>query len=297
MYGVQSGGTSICTTQTSKEQDSFHVLDVLDELAREFKVSPKLNAFLSYFSLLGIIPLHFPLLSSAHVERFKYFKYECIMSDFNSELFLRGAQRLQETRPLDQYRQERWGKPFHKFLATLDEKDGQYFAFQLPPVVERPRETTQGLVTKEFLDVERVIINCFNAGSSSGANGLQEGEDFSYDEACLIVVGHPGIGKTLFLHFLYHRRLCQAEPTVLIHSPDEIYMAMEKGTLLLPKLDFNRRRRLSSEVWTLFDSDEVLPAPPKPWIDSRTFLVYTASPRQDRWEWQKRNTAVHPAMF
>ncbi|ESK95061.1 hypothetical protein Moror_13907 [Moniliophthora roreri MCA 2997] len=112
--------------------------------------------------------------------------------DFNSELFLRGAQRLQETRPLDQYRQERWGKPFHKFLATLDEKDGQYFAFQLPPVVERPRETTQGLVTKEFLDVERVIINCFNAGSSSGANGLQEGEDFSYDEA-VGDIKNPGV--------------------------------------------------------------------------------------------------------
>ncbi|THH19320.1 hypothetical protein EUX98_g8802 [Antrodiella citrinella] len=101
--------------------------------------------------------------------------------------------------------------------------------------------------------------------------------------SAVVVIGHQGIGKSMFLLFLLLYLLEKKQPTA-IHLSDDVVVFNDKGaTICTPK----SKNKLVG-YWALTDSNVDINIPCPLFRGSKAFIVQTTSPREDRWkDWIK----------
>ncbi|KAL6301907.1 hypothetical protein BKA93DRAFT_827893 [Sparassis latifolia] len=113
----------------------------------------------------------------------------------------------------------------------------------------------------------------------------------------LIIVGHPGIGKTIFLFYVLTYRLQRGLSTFYQKNAHSVLYFHKSGVYSIPanqepdSVDWE-----SDDIWSLFDSNRTVKEPGEliggdhaEWV-----LIEAASPRRERWrEWPKYKGFVH----
>ncbi|KAI0297393.1 hypothetical protein BC826DRAFT_165340 [Russula brevipes] len=133
----------------------------------------------------------------------------------------------------------------------------------LPPVFSR----VPVLLRKQYEDAYRVVM------SSCGPYG-----------GGVIITGHPGIGKTMFLYYLLVLRLRNRQPTFFQYSPGFVILFDNRGVRVVSPVIGDPDA--PNEAWALIDSN--IHVKSVPWIfatsDCPNFIVVAASPRSERWK-------------
>ncbi|KAG8891391.1 hypothetical protein FRB99_003624, partial [Tulasnella sp. 403] len=104
----------------------------------------------------------------------------------------------------------------------------------------------------------------------------------------VIVSGHPGIGKTLFLYYIPYQRLLDRKPTLLQTDNNVFYLFSDSGVQELPSSLSYLGGIVHPGTWALVDSNVNVTMPAEAILDCRkVFIISAASPRPDRMKWRK----------
>ena len=89
-------------------------------------------------------------------------------------------------------------------------------------------------------------------------------------------------GKSVWVLYALRRRLAEQKPIIWYRNKN-CYLFVEDGVYQAPE-SFNQST-FRSFVWTLVDSDEAVAGVPERLVThgTRMFVIYTTSPRQERW--------------
>ncbi|KAI0687934.1 hypothetical protein C8T65DRAFT_526941, partial [Cerioporus squamosus] len=105
----------------------------------------------------------------------------------------------------------------------------------------------------------------------------------------IVVTGHPGIGKTVWLLDVLLHRLERKLPTAIYLSGDQFVVFNDEGATVR---DARNRADLSRDYWTLSDSNDDIHKPCRAFQLSNARIILSTSPRPDRWkEWKKQHSA------
>ncbi|KAK0469959.1 uncharacterized protein EV420DRAFT_1497686 [Desarmillaria tabescens] len=94
-----------------------------------------------------------------------------------------------------------------------------------------------------------------------------------------IITGHPGIGKTISLYYVFLLRLQASQPTILITHPDKVTIFLQQGIFSISMVDFEEVVNLIPiSTWCLVDCNESLERVPEAIVKTPFFILQTASP-------------------
>ncbi|KIL65205.1 hypothetical protein M378DRAFT_162471 [Amanita muscaria Koide BX008] len=109
-----------------------------------------------------------------------------------------------------------------------------------------------------------------------------------------VLLGNPGIGKTVLLYVLLVLRLQARLPTIYQSRKDHLYYFANDGVF---KIDLTRgliatdfKSQFDRSTWCLIDSNQSLDTVPGFIQDLDLFMVHASSPRPHRFEWIKKAT-------
>ncbi|KZT03447.1 uncharacterized protein LAESUDRAFT_762019 [Laetiporus sulphureus 93-53] len=116
----------------------------------------------------------------------------------------------------------------------------------------------------------------------------------SHPSGGVLITGHPGIGKSLFLQYVLVMRILQGEPILYQHQPDCVYLFHGKGVFRLPtdRLEaVSRAAQLEqfSDAFALVDVSGELEEPAKNLLSQRSpfFLIAAVPPRTGERPWMR----------
>ncbi|THU81366.1 hypothetical protein K435DRAFT_972377 [Dendrothele bispora CBS 962.96] len=105
-----------------------------------------------------------------------------------------------------------------------------------------------------------------------------------------VVLGSPGIGKSVFIIYALARRLEAMKPTILVtRSGTTLVFSREGVSVADPNTGRVGQRDAPCDCWVLHDS--TLRGVPKPWVLAY-FLVFPVSPGQERYKELKNQTSM-----
>ncbi|TFK82092.1 hypothetical protein K466DRAFT_603955 [Polyporus arcularius HHB13444] len=105
----------------------------------------------------------------------------------------------------------------------------------------------------------------------------------------IVVTGHPGIGKTVWLLQVLLHRLERKLPTAIHLSGDRFVVFDDEGATVR---DARNRADLSRDYWALSDSNHDIRQPCRAFRFSNARVIHTTPPRPDRCkEWKKQHSA------
>ncbi|KAF8806595.1 hypothetical protein BYT27DRAFT_7141270 [Phlegmacium glaucopus] len=112
------------------------------------------------------------------------------------------------------------------------------------------------------------------------------------------LLGHPGIGKSLWLLIVLFLRVLAGCPTIYHFEPGNCYVFNADGLYevnfgdtglgLQPSGRLHFNKAISSQYWCLVDSNRSVTSVPPFLALLGTFLIQVASPRSDPIEWRKK---------
>ncbi|EDR05961.1 uncharacterized protein LACBIDRAFT_329135 [Laccaria bicolor S238N-H82] len=99
---------------------------------------------------------------------------------------------------------------------------------------------------------------------------------------CVVVTGQPGIGKSVWVYYALRRCLAERKPVIWYYQK-HCYLFVEEGVYVMP--DHFQKAHFKRFIWTLVDSDEAKEGVPEYLVPhgTRLFVIYSTSPRRDRW--------------
>lgn len=110
-----------------------------------------------------------------------------------------------------------------------------------------------------------------------------------------VLLGNPGIGKTVFLYVLLVLRLQARLPTIYQSRDSHLYYFADNGVFLIHLIPgliaINFKSQFSPSTWCLIDSNQSLDTVPVFIQDLDLFIVQASSPRTHRFEWTKKATS------
>ncbi|KAH8109905.1 hypothetical protein DFH11DRAFT_840452 [Phellopilus nigrolimitatus] len=115
----------------------------------------------------------------------------------------------------------------------------------------------------------------------------------------VVVLGHPGIGKSLFLHFILCLRMLAGQPTIFQSRAKNFYILNDEGVFRVDcptqTSPYEFHQFLPRSTWYLIDSSIHLKNIPETAFELGFFIVQAASPRKDCLEWLKKcpNASMH----
>ncbi|KAJ7229177.1 hypothetical protein GGX14DRAFT_344985, partial [Mycena pura] len=102
----------------------------------------------------------------------------------------------------------------------------------------------------------------------------------------VVVTGHPGIGKTMFLIYLLLYRLEHKRPTAVQVTSDLYYIFDERGVTAFRLDQYSSRL---PGCWALVDSNQYVIVPCAPLTSRAKYVVLTTPPEPKRWKaWLKQ---------
>ncbi|KIK62499.1 hypothetical protein GYMLUDRAFT_84424 [Collybiopsis luxurians FD-317 M1] len=107
-------------------------------------------------------------------------------------------------------------------------------------------------------------------------------------QAGLAVTGHPGIGKSYFLYYIWTTRIALNLPTLFVHRRDEVLLWQDGQMYTAPFAQCSDRRLrniLDQTVWCLVDSSQDLWDVPSSVYLAGRFIIQAAAPRKERVSW------------
>ncbi|KAF5384162.1 hypothetical protein D9615_003367 [Tricholomella constricta] len=122
-------------------------------------------------------------------------------------------------------------------------------------------------------------------------------QEYRKTRRAVIIIGHPGIGKTMLLYYVLALRLLNRQPTIFQYRPDVLLLFDTNGvSLLSPHSD---PMAASEDTWALVDCNESVstPAPTLLRGSSPYFLIVSSSPRSSRWSAVQRFRAPSGFFF
>ncbi|KIL71128.1 hypothetical protein M378DRAFT_201760 [Amanita muscaria Koide BX008] len=123
-------------------------------------------------------------------------------------------------------------------------------------------------------------------------------------ECAVTVLGHPGIGKSLWLIVVLVLRILAGYPTIYYSSSNILYIFNADGLYRVDptNLEFKRARApfykaISPQYWCLVDCNRDVVDVPFFLSRTRAFIVQTASPRSERIDWVKKYQSTSTRYF
>ncbi|KAG8907815.1 hypothetical protein FRB99_001988 [Tulasnella sp. 403] len=114
----------------------------------------------------------------------------------------------------------------------------------------------------------------------------------------VIVSGHPGIGKSLFLYYILCQHLVGRKPTILQTENNVFYLFSDSGVQKIPSSFSDLGYIVPSETWALVDSNTKVRMPAEAILNCYSvFVVVAASSRNYCMEWDKARTPHHICMY
>ncbi|KAK0216048.1 hypothetical protein IW262DRAFT_1397581 [Armillaria fumosa] len=111
--------------------------------------------------------------------------------------------------------------------------------------------------------------------------------------AGFIILGHTGIGKSIFLYYILLLRLQAKKPTILVLNPNVVTIFLQQGVFSVGIMHFNSVAMLiPSSAWCLVDSNGESTHPPQCIIYSPFFIVQAASPIKPHIAWKDKTLGV-----
>ncbi|KAM6495199.1 hypothetical protein JOM56_009822 [Amanita muscaria] len=112
-------------------------------------------------------------------------------------------------------------------------------------------------------------------------------------QSAFVLLGNPGIGKTVFLYVLLVLRLHARLPTIFQSEKTHVYYFDDKGVFdMTPEfITTHFRFKFDQSTWCLIDSNPNLSTVPVFIQNLGLFIVQAASPRPHRFEWTKKAVA------
>ncbi|KAF8918996.1 hypothetical protein CPB85DRAFT_1249295 [Mucidula mucida] len=108
------------------------------------------------------------------------------------------------------------------------------------------------------------------------------------------VVGHPGIGKSVWLLYVLSRLLCASQPVLIPASSEYDIFFCASGAYQIPHefLTTAISDCLGPECWALADSDDVNPMVPIHYRRTKVSTIQVSAPLKDQVDWlEKRHNA------
>ncbi|KAH8109911.1 hypothetical protein DFH11DRAFT_840580 [Phellopilus nigrolimitatus] len=106
------------------------------------------------------------------------------------------------------------------------------------------------------------------------------------------VLGHPGIGKSLFLHFILCLRMLAGQPTIFQNQAKNFYILNDEGVFRVDcpgQTDpYVFHQFLPRSTWYLIDSSIHLEGVSEAALRLPFFIVQAASPRKHHLQWLKK---------
>ncbi|PCH34547.1 hypothetical protein WOLCODRAFT_165651 [Wolfiporia cocos MD-104 SS10] len=116
-----------------------------------------------------------------------------------------------------------------------------------------------------------------------------------YDAACAIVIGSPGIGKSVFLIYVLVLRLLAGLTTIFQRRANELYVLNDEGVFRVTSLTLTSSHLhlyVPSGTWCLVDSNQGLTGVPEDVVELRSaikgFILQAASPCAERVHWTNK---------
>ncbi|THU85816.1 hypothetical protein K435DRAFT_378692 [Dendrothele bispora CBS 962.96] len=103
-----------------------------------------------------------------------------------------------------------------------------------------------------------------------------------------IVIGTPGVGKSLFLYYILVERLLAGLPTCFQTLPGFFTFWCEEGVFRIPldeKDPYPTGLAIPADAWFLVDSNDMYPIPDDILQDVKACVVQAAPPRDDHIWW------------
>ncbi|KIM43170.1 hypothetical protein M413DRAFT_397524 [Hebeloma cylindrosporum] len=102
----------------------------------------------------------------------------------------------------------------------------------------------------------------------------------------LVIIGHPGIGKTILLYYLLAIRLYRRQPTIFQFLPDKIFLFHANGVSVSDDFQAFYSEGRSEDIWALVDCNSEVKRPAPALCDciSPFFLIMASSPRASNWD-------------
>ncbi|KAJ6632447.1 hypothetical protein B0H10DRAFT_1938065 [Mycena sp. CBHHK59/15] len=131
-----------------------------------------------------------------------------------------------------------------------------------------------------------------------------EGNNFIFctgdkQRRAVILVGHPGIGKSSWLRYALTERLLARQTTLLQVDLLWVYVFNEAGVFLVQTQHLNgviAAEFIPLSAWSLVDSNEVLLSVPEFHIGCQHLVIQAASPRKERMRW-RRHLSVSQTLY
>ncbi|KAI0296173.1 hypothetical protein BC826DRAFT_245614 [Russula brevipes] len=149
----------------------------------------------------------------------------------------------------------------------------------IPPMIRvfhgLPQKLSSGsgfIIRNQYDDARRVLLSlCATYGG-------------------VVIAGHPGIGKTMFLCYLLALRLRNKQATFFQYTPDVVILFDSLGVTLLPPND-EADTSAPKGSWALIDSNTEVKSVPPIFTGTQCpyFVVVAASPRRERWRSLRHN--------
>ncbi|KIM46478.1 hypothetical protein M413DRAFT_8313 [Hebeloma cylindrosporum] len=172
----------------------------------------------------------------------------------------------------------------------------------LPPMLLRNYEISAIMIRREYLIALEFVILIAQGGEPSQSKHRHElppnlspaGDPYLnpfplYSSSpsrprAVTLIGHPGIGKTLFLLYVLVCRMLASLPSICMEENDTAYIINSSGVKKVNVTALNSTL-ITDDSWCLVDSNDRLPEVPKAITALRKFIIQTTSPHAERTDW------------
>ncbi|KDQ10884.1 hypothetical protein BOTBODRAFT_177771 [Botryobasidium botryosum FD-172 SS1] len=120
-----------------------------------------------------------------------------------------------------------------------------------------------------------------------------------------IPLGHPGVGKTLWLYYTLVLRLAVGLPTIFVNNPNHLYTFNHSGAFIFKDYESPFEDNagemfkccITRDCWCLVDSNAHLIGVPEFIMSQNRFVVQAASPHAERTKWTQKTPYEYTHYF
>ncbi|KAK0200934.1 hypothetical protein DFS33DRAFT_1090415 [Desarmillaria ectypa] len=160
---------------------------------------------------------------------------------------------------------------------------------------EKKKQHLQDAGTSSDVGDQVVNIDCpgDEVPAAKYPNPFKEFKESAPKAKGFIIIGHPGIGKSIFLFYVLLLRLQASKPTILVTHPDKVTLFLQHGIFSISMADFKAAVHIiPNTAWCLVGCNESLKTVPEAIFNTPFFILHAALPKRKHLQWQNKAIGI-----